>query len=443
MFMRLLFVLVSLSMVPSEGFCVLIGNVYIPGLEGADVDVVDDTRFGSARSFPIGSLIYAGNYRTDDDELETHRGPALSSSSEGAVYMVNYGFGVIVTSPEVYEAMEGTSFLFRIIEVIIHRERNEENQDPYQHLSYIKDIPQRGTRYNSEDLAALLSNTREAIQDQPWIDNGTHVFRNNDAENVMDKERISRTYESLKVLYDETLDQEGKEGDLFADLQKYLLGLREDSPVFHLLKAALLTVHPPLNGDLFYGNEDEPNYPPLSVNQLYTTFKKAEGLYDVVWMANAAARVWHLVNTLKPENPTEESEQKFRHMLQQDFVKALARCIRPNALSRVCDLGKMQRMLCVLQGYVPGIMIDDVEAPVTSDQFLKGFMVKFEPLLPDILNKETDEQRTFVNTMRTSLTTEFQEAKKDTEEFAVFRNDVEKQFNNFIRLSFDLEDDHD
>lgn len=416
MVIRLLFVLVSLSMVPSEGFCALIESVSTPTPGNSGEDVVEaESPIGRSFNLPIGSAIYAGN---------------------------NYGLGVVVTRPEVYEAIEEEKFTFQENNISTRlREMSEENQDPELPLRYVMKLSQKQTRYTSQGLDFLRQQAQIEMQDRPWIENGTHVFRNDDNENVMDKERISRTHESLKVLYDETQDQEGKESELFSNLQGFLGDLKDDSPVFLRVGAALLTVHPPLTGDLPDGDDEEPNYHSLYYNELYTVIKRDEDLYDVVWMANAAARVWHLVNTLKPENPTEENEQKFRQMLQQDFVKALASCIRPNALSRVCDLGKMQRMLCVLQGHVPGIMIDDVEAPVTSDQFLKGFMVKFEPLLPDILNKEPDEQRIFVNTMRTSLTTEFQEAKKDTEEFAAFRNDVEKQFNNFIRLSFDLEDD--
>ncbi|MFN7663110.1 MAG: hypothetical protein ACK5PQ_05285 [Alphaproteobacteria bacterium] len=187
-----------------------------------------------------------------------------------------------------------------------------------------------------------------------------------DRENVMNGERVSKTEKALKSLYYLTHDFETP-FDLIEKIKKHIVLLEltnKDNALFHRERAGASEISHAFH--VLDGKKDNErgDYDSLKENNIYTHADDGKPPYR---MLGILGRVWHLINHYHKDGSSLEENKKQRDLLRHSFVTALAQCFDEEGYRgahRVCNVGKVQRLLTVLQGYFPGIEIDEVVPPV-------------------------------------------------------------------------------
>ena len=182
-----------------------------------------------------------------------------------------------------------------------------------------------------------------------------------DRENVMNERRIARSKAALEALYTDLtpgFNLQRQYPDIISAIEAYIQGLKLSErtsprdPLFYGTRAGNTEIGHALfvlNG---VKNAARGDYDSLAENNLYTHSDSGQPYR----MLGILGRVWHLINS-------HENEAERTNMLHS-FVMALGQSFDEDGgrgPHRVCNIGKVQRLLSVLQGHFPGIEIDDVE----------------------------------------------------------------------------------
>ena len=89
----------------------------------------------------------------------------------------------------------------------------------------------------------------------------------------------------------------------------------------------------------------------------------------VVPMARICAVIWHAIDSIESPAGTEAATEALRQERRDALVLALSRCVEDMG-HIVCAPGQSQRLVLVLQGYVPGVQVEIYDAPAPVAQFV-------------------------------------------------------------------------
>ncbi|MEI8321114.1 MAG: hypothetical protein WCG05_03785 [Alphaproteobacteria bacterium] len=222
-------------------------------------------------------------------------------------------------------------------------------------------------RRQAEIREAEAERERERVREQAALERRQAEIRTRapqaqprqqvDLENVMNARRIAASAVALKCLWDITpgfqLDPE-----IVTIVGDYIASITD--PIFQKIRAG----DTELNHALFvlsgHKNEARGDSDSLADNEIYTS-----GTSTYFRMLGILGRVWHIIHS--PEMAAHKDK------LLHSFVTALTQCFDEEGYRgphRICNVGKVQRLLSVLQGYVDGIRIDEVEEIPTVEKVL-------------------------------------------------------------------------
>jgi len=168
---------------------------------------------------------------------------------------------------------------------------------------------------------------------------------------------------------------------------------------------------------------------PLALLHPSNTLAISEQGFDVVSMARICAVIWHTIGILECPPTDPMGTEALRTERKEAFIRAMSRCLLSPTLL-VCAPGQSQRLLMVLQGFVPGMQVEIFDAPAPVAQFVTAQALK--------LRAQLGEEGPFAaQTVRQSLDAVCLEG------HALYqgkeRLDMEKQLQDLAFWSYDLE----
>ncbi|MGN6671206.1 MAG: hypothetical protein ACTHJ4_06690 [Candidatus Nucleicultricaceae bacterium] len=269
-----------------------------------------------------------------------------------------------------------------------------------------------------------------------------------DTENVMSADRQHAAQGSVPAVMRHTAslmrsDVVNHENELFREVVAYLNTMlsqkhkfkRENSTMDEVSNAIYALIGPKKGRDF-------PNFESVG--------EATMSGHTSVTMKSLLTRIWLTIKTYKNE--------KDRENLKHSLILALGQCIEKDG-HRVCSVGKTQRLLSVLQGYLEGVDIDayrekteakattgktetpDQEEPKPDFQaFFKNFMITKNSEMAAIAAKPESEHKVLLA----------QIVQKAVDEVVdVYGEDADKiqsvkaEMKSFIELTFDVEIDYD
>lgn len=282
------------------------------------------------------------------------------------------------------------------------------------------------------------------IYQQSYVPEDRYV----DTENVMRMDRMRSAQGSIPSLLRHTsslirADVQTHENELFNEVVVYLKSMlaqkskfkRENSSMDEVSNAIYALVGPKQGRDF-------PNFESIAESTMAGS--------ETVTMKSLLARVWLTIKTYKNE--------KERDNLKHSLILALGQCIEKDG-HRVCSVGKTQRLLGVLQGYLDGVDIDsyksktDVkEAPSKAaaaekeepkpdfKTFFKNFMITKNSEMAEIAAKpEAEHKDLLIGIVQKSVDEVVDVYGEDDEKI----KSVKAEMKSFIDLTFDIEIDYD
>ncbi len=259
---------------------------------------------------------------------------------------------------------------------------------PGDYQSFINMI--NSTAYNNLDFLYWDPRRNSNRQSEIWIRTQVRIACSertlndlNDSENVMRSARISKTKQAIAVILNACMDMGMAENpdQQILDLKSYIRSLRDSDEQFPRFKR--------LNSELneitcaFWtldSDHNVPGYSPISSKEPYLELEgKTISVYTLL------ARVWWLIN-----NKFDDSKE----LLKESLIRALGQCIEDDQ-HRVCDVGKMQRIVTVLQGYLPGVAVDEVEKIPLVNVVVKNILSSFGDRLKQVTEMTKEEQLAF------------------------------------------------
>jgi hypothetical protein len=111
--------------------------------------------------------------------------------------------------------------------------------------------------------------------------------------------------------------------------------------------------------------------------------------FGVQHVVRVYATVWHAIDQLQAVEDTPEANEALQIDRRRAFARALAECL-PGGLNLVCAPGQTQRLLMVLQGFLPDVQIERYDAPAPVNQFLNQQLAYLAREIGD--QEDPDEQ---------------------------------------------------
>ncbi|HQS83441.1 MAG: hypothetical protein B7Y25_07020 [Alphaproteobacteria bacterium 16-39-46] len=244
-------------------------------------------------------------------------------------------------------------------------------------------------------------------------------------ENVMKAARIKRTKDSIEIIY---ALLSGREIDEELCIREFRLYLE------HLKKGPRYASFGRRNGmnevdNTFFtlerlGHFGDNDSILLGDAQVYINLDDG----TPVTMKSLLAKTWWLIH--RQFNETQQD------VLKESLVKALGQCIEDDE-HRVCNVGKSQRIVTVLQGYVEGIKTDDVHISPEPNTFLSAFFSSKQEEIMVAMEETPQEKRIYARKLFREIKTTAEEVYRDTPEKM---KEVLGNTMDFLRLSFEMRD---
>jgi hypothetical protein len=112
------------------------------------------------------------------------------------------------------------------------------------------------------------------------------------------------------------------------------------------------------------------------------TLSVCTGGFEIVSMARICAVIWHAIGTLQCPQGNPLGTDGVRTERKEAFLRAMSQClITPHLF--VCTAGQSQRLVMVLQGFVPGVQVEIFDAPASVAQFVTAQALKLQGQLGD------------------------------------------------------------
>lgn len=247
----------------------------------------------------------------------------------------------------------------------------------------------------------------------------------NDLENVMKSERINKTKQAIRYIYDLLKGKDIDEELCIQELQQYLQHLQKSDriSVFKRLSSGMNEV---ANAMLaLEGQASGHSYNAILTGNIYINLDDG----TPVTIKSLLAKSWWLI--------TKQFKGKQQEMIKESLIKSLGQCIEDDGHC-VCDVGKSQRITTVLQGYIEGIKIDDFTTFPDPKSFISAFFTPRQKEIENVMTKTSEEQRLYAIKLLDELKQQAQQVYKDNEKE---NKEVVRLMKDFIQYSLDFEGD--